>query len=213
MVTGPAQPVYDASGGHPCLDFVNSVDRTLGKPWVDRLTDYGAFLRWCAEAGTLPAARAASLARAARRSPKAAGAALARVRALREATYRIFAALAAGEAPAPDDLELLNAELALALSRLRIEPGAGGYAWRFRDDPDELVAPLRPLVRSAAQLLTSSERELVKRCASATCLWLFLDRTRNHARRWCDMKVCGNRDKVRRHRRRARTGSIRRRKT
>jgi predicted RNA-binding Zn ribbon-like protein len=58
-------------------------------------------------------------------------------------------------------------------------------------------------VRAAAELLTSPERALVKRCASDTCLWLFLDRTKNHARRWCDMKVCGNRAKVRRHRKRA----------
>ena len=56
---------------------------------------------------------------------------------------------------------------------------------------------------SAAELLVSPQRNHVKRCASATCLWLFLDETRNHQRRWCDMKVCGNRAKVRAHRARA----------
>jgi len=29
--------------------------------------------------------------------------------------------------------------------------------------------------------------------------WLFLDRSRNRSRRWCDMKTCGNREKARRH--------------
>jgi len=30
------------------------------------------------------------------------------------------------------------------------------------------------------------------------CRWLFLDTSKNHTRRWCDMKVCGNRIKARR---------------
>jgi predicted RNA-binding Zn ribbon-like protein len=38
----------------------------------------------------------------------------------------------------------------------------------------------------------------VRACESDTCQWLFLDTSRNRSRRWCDMKVCGNRSKVRR---------------
>ena len=36
-------------------------------------------------------------------------------------------------------------------------------------------------------------------CASEDCAWLFLDTSKNHTRRWCDMKTCGNRVKVSRH--------------
>jgi predicted RNA-binding Zn ribbon-like protein len=36
-------------------------------------------------------------------------------------------------------------------------------------------------------------------CASEDCAWLFLDKTKNKRRRWCDMKICGNRVKARRH--------------
>jgi predicted RNA-binding Zn ribbon-like protein len=128
---------------------------------------------------------------------------LERARELRETLYRIFGALAAEARPAEDDLARLNSELALTLARCRIEPEGAGFAWSWNEDSLALERPLWPIVRSAAELLTSPERALVKRCASDTCLWLFLDRTKNHARRWCDMKVCGNRAKVRRHRRRA----------
>jgi predicted RNA-binding Zn ribbon-like protein len=38
----------------------------------------------------------------------------------------------------------------------------------------------------------------VRACGADTCRWLFLDTSRNHTRRWCDMKVCGNRMKARR---------------
>src|SRR5207247_343918 len=45
--------------------------------------------------------------------------------------------------------------------------------------------------------LTSAELGRLKKCPSANCGWIFLDTTRNRTRRWCDMKVCGNRAKAR----------------
>jgi len=45
----------------------------------------------------------------------------------------------------------------------------------------------------------SEERARVKECDSDTCDWLFLDRSRNRSRRWCDMSDCGNRAKARRY--------------
>ena len=46
----------------------------------------------------------------------------------------------------------------------------------------------------------------IRECDGDTCGWLFLDTTRNHSRRWCDMRGCGNRAKVRRHRQKQRRG-------
>ncbi len=218
MVTRPPKPVYDASGGFLGLDFVNSMDRSVGKPWVDRLTGYRDLVSWCADAGSLPKARAERLARAARRRAAEAEAVLSRARELREALYRIFAGLVAGASPARADLEILNAELAIALSHVcvaqsRASSGPGGpgaFELCWEEGPrarETLDAPIWPLARSAAELLTSPDRALVRRCASETCLWLFLDRTKNHGRRWCDMKSCGNRAKVRRHRRRIRAAA------
>jgi predicted RNA-binding Zn ribbon-like protein len=60
------------------------------------------------------------------------------------------------------------------------------------------------VLRSAADLLTSDDLGRLRECASDTCAWLFLDHSKNRSRRWCDMTVCGNRDKVRRHRQRQR---------
>jgi predicted RNA-binding Zn ribbon-like protein len=58
---------------------------------------------------------------------------------------------------------------------------------------------LAPVVRAAADLATSAELSRIRECGSDTCFWLFLDRSKNGTRRWCDMKVCGNRAKARRH--------------
>lgn len=41
----------------------------------------------------------------------------------------------------------------------------------------------------------------VRRCANPSCRLLFLDASRNHARRWCDDAGCGNRARVSRARR------------
>jgi len=52
-----------------------------------------------------------------------------------------------------------------------------------------LEAILWPIAGSAGELLTSDDL--------GTCRWMFVDRSKNRSRRWCDLKVCGNRTKAR----------------
>jgi predicted RNA-binding Zn ribbon-like protein len=42
----------------------------------------------------------------------------------------------------------------------------------------------------------------LKACRSDTCRWAFVDNARNRSRQWCDMRVCGNRQKARLYRQR-----------
>lgn len=58
------------------------------------------------------------------------------------------------------------------------------------------------LAASALSLLSGDAVRRVRACPN--CDWLFLDRSRNGSRTWCDMSVCGNRAKARRHYRRRR---------
>ncbi len=203
MVTATERPVYQPLGGCLALDFVNTVDRTLGKPWIEHLGDYDDLCSWSEQAGILSPARARALLRAGRARRPRSAAVLRRARGLREAAYRVFAALAEGGTPTEADIEVLNAELAHALAHARLQRRGGRFDWTW-DAPGELEAPLWPLARSVAETLVSDELHHLKKCASETCLWLFLDRTRNRQRRWCEMRICGNRAKVRAHRRRAR---------
>ena len=46
-------------------------------------------------------------------------------------------------------------------------------------------------------LLSSGNLRRLRICPN--CNWLFLDRSRNSSRLWCDMAVCGNRQKAKRH--------------
>ena len=45
----------------------------------------------------------------------------------------------------------------------------------------------------------TGQAERLKRCADDACGWVFWDVSRNHSRRWCTMRVCGNRAKARRY--------------
>lgn len=58
--------------------------------------------------------------------------------------------------------------------------------------------------RSALGLIASADTERLKICPN--CEWLFIDRSRNRSRTWCDMAVCGNRAKARLHYQRKRKG-------
>jgi predicted RNA-binding Zn ribbon-like protein len=192
-------------GGRLSLDFANTIDWHESEDPADHLSDYGALLDWSEHAGTLAAAQAQALRHGAAAEPEAAQAVLARAVALREALYRVFLAVTAGTPPAPDDMRLVNEELARALRHLQLAFAGEGMSWRWPQGEDALERVLWPLVRDAADLLTSEQVERVKRCDGHHCSWLFLDTSRNRSRRWCSMEDCGNRAKARRYYRRQRT--------
>ena len=101
--------------------------------------------------------------------------------------------------PERADLDLFNAALAEALAHQRIAKTPDGFAWDWSDADGALRGIVRPVLRSAADLMTSADLRRVRRCAGATCDWLFMDRSRNRTRRWCDMESCGNRAKPQRY--------------
>ena len=195
---------FDLSGDALCLDFANTWgDRRRAES--DRLRTYDDLLAFAAQTAALDRARLPALATAAERDGAAAASALERARVLRDAIYRLLSARARDGAPPPADLALLNEALRESLPHLTLAPEGGGFTWRW-DDSTDLLAPLRPVVRSAADLLAGDELHRVRECDGATCTWLFLDRSRNRSRRWCSMESCGNRAKAARHYHRRRAG-------
>jgi predicted RNA-binding Zn ribbon-like protein len=96
------------------------------------------------------------------------------------------------------------------MGALRLEPQRSGFRWRFSHEESDLAPMLAPVLRSVAELLTSEDLDRVRECDSGTCFWLFLDTSKNGTRRWCDMKVCGNREKARRHHDRVKKSAARR---
>ena len=199
-----AEPKFQLVGGDLCLDFANTVGGRRGGIAREKLHGYNDFLAWCRQAGIVSGPHAATLARKAGREPAVAVEVLARATQLRESIYGLFAAAMQRRKPPGPDLDRLNSELAKALCRLRVAPGNGptpDFGWSWAAGTGDLDAPLGPIARAAADLLTDRHKLAhVRQCGGDNCGWLFLDSTRNHSRRWCDMRDCGNRAKVRRHR-------------
>jgi predicted RNA-binding Zn ribbon-like protein len=194
--TANTKQIFDLSGGRLCLDFVNTISRA--RP-TERLASYADLVAWGKQAGVLTESEARRLSQAARRRPEDASATLAGALRLREALFRIFSSSFERRTPDPGDMEILNVALRTSQSRLQLESVTGGFGWTWAGEDDSLDRVLWPIARSTAELLTSSDRDRIRRCAGANCAWMFLDLSRNHSRRWCDMTSCGNRAKARRY--------------
>jgi len=180
-------------GGALCLDFVNTVEwRGAPRP-SERLTDYGELLIWADAAETIDRKTHLRLEAAAARDPGAAAAAVAEAIAFRETLAALFTA------PRPALVERLNAWLARAPERRRLAAAGEDLAWAARRDGDDFLAPVWPIVWSAADLLVSGQAVRVRSCGDRRCGWVFLDTARGRHRRWCSMEGCGNRAKARRH--------------
>ena len=204
---GPRHPGWDLTGGRQDLDFVNTVeDRPSPRP-VDGLTGYDRLVDWARAAGLVTDDAARQLLAQAEARPAEAAAVLERARILREALYRIFLGVASGGPPERADLDALNAALAWSLPHARVVVDEQGFAWGWDGDDAALDRMLWPIARSAADLLTSEQTSAVRECSAQDCSWLFMDTSRNGSRRWCNMQVCGNRAKARRHQQRKRAGA------
>jgi len=123
----------------------------------------------------------------------------------REAAYRVLLAIAAGTEPVESDLLEVNRLVKKAQVQLELVPVAGHYhlSWRKTGAGPEQI--LWRLARAMAELMTSDALLTVRVCAGEACGWLFLDKSRNHLRRWCSMSDCGNRAKAREFYKRARS--------
>lgn len=200
-------------GGHPALDFVDTVGGTLDSepaPEDEYLRSYEDLVALGLKTETLSDAAARRLRREASEHPRKAAAAFAAALEARALIDSVFRPVAGGERPPAEALDRLTELAAAAIARGRlVEAGEDRYAWTW-DDAPELDAPLWPLVHSALELVTNGPLERVSCCGR--CRWLFLDTTKNHSRRWCSMEGCGTDAKMeryvaRRRERRARNSS------
>jgi predicted RNA-binding Zn ribbon-like protein len=198
--------VFHFASGCLCLDFANTKSWRPSAVPHERLNHFDDLVRWGEKAHLLAPAQAARLRTGGRRA--AAGAsALREARGLREALYRTFSAVADGAHADGADAARLYAGCAELLRGTRVQTRGGALtaepAGRARADAGVERLVLWPVLWSAMRLFAAPELAHVRKCAAPSCGWLFVDGTKNRSRRWCDMRVCGNRDKVRRYRRRA----------
>jgi predicted RNA-binding Zn ribbon-like protein len=113
--------------------------------------------------------------------------------------YAVLVAVAVEHAPPRKSaLAIINTEVADA--RRGAALAYDGEAFAYQRPPQDELLPLHLVACAVADLLTSPRLARVGRCEGVgDCGWLFLDTTKNKSRRWCSMKACGSRAKMRRY--------------
>jgi predicted RNA-binding Zn ribbon-like protein len=187
-------------GGHLAIDFVNTLSGTIEQP-SEQLRDYADLLAWTRHVGLIDTPLADELARQARRHRQDAEAAVVAVVALRTHLDTALRARVAGR-EAPADLAALVSSYRRALARARLIPTGDGYAWVWPADRATLDDLRWRLAVHAMDLLHHAPLDQLRHCAG--CRYLFLDHSKNHSRRWCRMRGCGDNAKMRRYRARKR---------
>jgi predicted RNA-binding Zn ribbon-like protein len=206
VYTGNAADL-EALGDRLCLDFVNTSGQHPSHEDDEFLTSYAHLVEWSVYMDIITDEAGDRLLALAAARPVEAEAALNYAVAVRETLFRVLSAVAAGREAETADMAAFNHVLSRAMSHLRMAALDDGFRWAWALETADLEAMLWPVVWSAAELMTSHEIQHLRECASDTCDWLFLDTSRNHSRRWCSMKSCGNRAKARSHYHRVRVGN------
>jgi predicted RNA-binding Zn ribbon-like protein len=186
-----------------CLSFVNTRSGRATAAPTETLASFDALLAWTREKGVLKPDEVDKLTMRAKRRHADAERVLSDAKALRELLHDAFSEIAGKRPPAAATLDGLSTRLGAWYRHGRLVPGQGALQWIYAGG-DDLDRVLWEVARSASRLLTSQNLSRVRACGAQDCGWWFLDDTKNASRRWCDMKICGNREKLRRFRERQR---------
>jgi predicted RNA-binding Zn ribbon-like protein len=196
-MAGRANP-FDWSGGHPALDFVNTLDeRPSGAP-VENLATYGDLVRFAELAGLIEA----SAARHVRLLTGPNGSRIARrARELREHLYAILSAVHSGKTVPKASLDAIGSEVRRAHAAraliATVTSSAVRHGWISLSSPE---IPLHACALAIESLLVTADRSRIRKCGASDCAVYFIDTSKAHRRRWCSMQNCGNREKQRRWR-------------
>ena len=187
-----------------CLNFTNTSSGRGTPMRQEHLRRWEHLLAWAEHAGVIDAPCRRALERGGEHAGEET---LSRALELREAIYALFRAVIASQGAPASSLQPLNRILSEAMAAAGIRPAAEGFTWGWPDDEPQPMRILWAIARSAAELLTGPDLGRVKFCPGEGCGWLFLDKTRNGKRRWCEMEVCGSRAKMRRYHQRRRAAA------
>lgn len=117
---------------------------------------------------------------------------------LRETIYRAVTAIAAAKRPDSADLNAIKSACARAIAAGELTAANERFVWSWPQDPPTMFTILGPIIMSAVGLFREADPKRLKQCGGEHCGWVFFDLSKNNSRRWCEMRVCGNRAKARR---------------
>lgn len=163
--------------------FTGTLTERYGEPF-EHLPTPARLVQWL-QANDLPVATC---------TPTQLGAA----HSLREALHAALSSVALKQVISEEARNVINQVSAQGRAVPMLMP-ASERTWILRPEA-ELTDALGVIARDAIELLSGQRGEHLSMCASVTCRAVFVDTSRGHTRRWCDMNTCGNRQKKARYR-------------
>ncbi|MFI1371601.1 CGNR zinc finger domain-containing protein [Streptomyces longwoodensis] len=190
--TAPHEQRFDA--GRLCLDLLATAHP------VERLHSLPPLYAWITASGLVPQGTLL---------PSAGLSWVTAFRELRGCVRQLVHASLAPDHGAPTApalspaLARLNDFARAATPAPRAVRGEDGTLVRRLDAAPDCAALLAVVARDAVELLTDPvARAALRQCAGDNCPLVYVDTSRGRRRRWCSSEVCGNRERVARHRRR-----------
>jgi predicted RNA-binding Zn ribbon-like protein len=197
----------DLVGGELAWDFTNTSSARGSAAHQEHLRDFDTLMQWAEHARIMPPSDCAYARAALAGHPRRSRRIFDRVIEMRELIWTIGTALAEQRPVAGQLLAQLSATHAENLRHAEMKMRLGSYIWVWDPRRDIQAAILGPITLSALTLVMEKDLLRTRRCAGQDCGWLFFDTTKNKRRRWCEMRVCGNRAKVRAARARSKLGN------
>jgi predicted RNA-binding Zn ribbon-like protein len=189
---------FEWSGGHPALDFVNTLDeRPFDQP-IENLATFRDLVRFAALAGLVEPALAADLQTL---TGPACSRVAKRARQLREHVHDVLAAGHKLQPVSQGDLDAIaSAVRAGHAARVLVASMSRSLASYHWSRPTAAETPLHACALAIEDLLMDVDRGRIRKCGASDCDVYFVDTSKGHRRQWCSMNNCGNREKQRRWR-------------
>ena len=184
-------------GGHPALDFLNTVKYRGEADPQDKLSSLTDVIEWGRIAGLLSEVEAKKVARQTKKSADTARV-YSEICSFREQVRILFEATRLKSARYVQALSQVEAAISALRPVATINRESGVLTRRIVvSTVDDLKALI---IASVAEVLTERASLRIKICGGTHCDWLFIDRTKAGRRQWCDTRTCGNIARVRRFR-------------
>ena len=192
-------------GNQVCLDFINTQFVLNGRP-VDLLATFSDLVTWLVQIHLLTEEEGKKIERQWSK-PVDRAEILEQARAFRVTLREMVKRIAVHRPVPPAAIEAINGMLRYRLGYPQLVTRNGKFERGYLAESQDANQLLGLLAEAAANLLCTCDLSLIKKCQNPLCVLFFYDTTKNHARHWCSMTICGNRSKVAAHYRRHRSQS------
>jgi predicted RNA-binding Zn ribbon-like protein len=192
-------------GNQLVLDFINTQIVLNGRP-IDLLATFSDLVAWLVHVHLLTGEEAKKIEGQWGRQAEGIQT-VEQARAFRVTLREMVEQIAAGRPVPPAAIEAINEMLRYRIGYPQLTRRSGKFEQGYQVEFQEANQLLGLLAEAASNLLCTCDFSLIKKCQIPLCVLFFYDTSKNHARHWCSMTICGNRSKVAAHYRRHRSQS------